>query len=89
MSVGDEESVHYADELDRAAAIADAINTEGVDKSREFMKPQQERDENGEWPIKECVDCDDELPVERLNLARIRCVTCQEKLEKRNGNVRR
>lgn len=37
------------------------------------------------WPITECVVCDEPIPLGRLALARIRCVTCQGILEKWNS----
>lgn len=35
-----------------------------------------------EFDGKTCVDCGDEIPAERLAMHRIRCVDCQEALEK-------
>ena len=32
-----------------------------------------------------CVDCEDEVPVERLAMGKIRCVSCREILESRRA----
>ena len=77
------ESEHCPDEIDRAAIISDAHNQACIDKAVQANKPQQEPDEHGEYPHVECVDCGDELPVERLRLGRVYCVACQELIELR------
>lgn len=67
-----------ADLIDQAEEVTVRLRDAGLANVRNEVRPQQARDENGEWPIKECVDCDVEIPEERLELARIRCVSCQE-----------
>jgi len=32
-----------------------------------------------------CVDCEDEIPTERLKLGKVRCVNCQEILESKKA----
>lgn len=32
-----------------------------------------------------CVDCEDDIPVERLKIGKVRCVICQQELESRKA----
>lgn len=43
----------------------------------------QVKQEDGSYPVRECVACDDPLPLGRQELGRIRCVDCQTLKEKR------
>ncbi len=46
-------------------------------RAREMNRPETHPDFDG----KHCVDCDDEIPPQRLALCRVRCVHCQKFLE--------
>lgn len=46
----------------------------------------QGRRKDGTWVIPECVDCEDEIHLSRLELGRIRCVVCQSIEEKHRGH---
>ena len=75
-----------ADPIDHASGVETRARDIDVRIARSRAAPEQEpvRDAEGAilyWPITECVDCDDTIPEARLALARIRCVSCQEKKE--------
>lgn len=83
-----------ADPIDHACLIETRLRENDLAKARHKSKPEQEQlrrkdahgqplegDEHLYWPITECVDCGDDIPTPRLNLAKIRCLICQEKLE--------
>lgn len=46
-------------------------------RARALAKPESHPDFDGEH----CVDCDVEIPIQRLNLGRVRCVDCQQFIE--------
>lgn len=77
------EKEHYADEIDRAAAISDAHNEDCVANARRAIEPEQVPDADGNFTHVDCIECGDELPTARLNLGRVRCVACQEIKERR------
>lgn len=67
-------------QLAMADALAEAQRTAGIDRARLAMKAQQlDRRFNG----KDCVDCTDPIPQERLQSQRIRCTKCESALEQR------
>lgn len=76
-----------ADLIDQASQVETRLRENDVAKARHKSLPEQAQveDEAGNlyWPITECVACGDDIPTERLNLAKIRCLLCQEKLETR------
>lgn len=74
-----------ADPLDQAGAITQQLNDAYVADARSKSAPQQAQNPDGTWPHAECVDCDIEIPTARLALGRIRCVHCQEDVEKAGG----
>lgn len=43
--------------------------------------PERHPDFNGS----DCVDCEAHIPAARLALGRVRCVHCQERIERRRG----
>lgn len=67
-----------ADDIDRATTNTLEFTAAAVDEARRRAGPQQKQNEDGTWPITVCVDCDTPIIPERLAMARIRCVTCQE-----------
>lgn len=70
-----------ADDLDRAAELTQAMNDAYVFHARKKAKPEQVQNPDGTWPNPEC-ECGDPIPAARLALGRIRCVACQQDLEK-------
>ncbi len=76
----------HIDPLDQASANAQDLIEGLVAARRRDAAPQQVPDAEGKYKILECIeeDCGVELPIERLRLGCIRCVDCQERLEKRN-----
>lgn len=79
----------FSDPIDQGAWLAEMHNEASLAKQREKSKPEQHKvlvkQEDGtevlDWPIKECVDCDEPIEAGRLELARIRCFSCQQALE--------
>ena len=68
-----------ADPLDVASVLTQRLNDSGVAKSSALAAPEQD------GSITECVGCGDDLG-ERAALFRVRCIRCQEILErKRDG----
>lgn len=82
-----EDDERCVDVIDQACKVEQRIRDNDVAIARARSAPEQvqREDEKGTlyWPVTECVDCGDDIPLPRLQLARIRCVVCQEKLEKR------
>ena len=73
----------FADELDRAAHIAQIANETAVKEISRKARPEQMQNADGTWPIVACIDCDLEIEDGRLALGKVRCFECQSKLEKR------
>lgn len=70
-----------ADDLDRAAALTQELADAAIAEARRAAAPQQVQCIDGSWPNPEC-ECGEEIPPERLRLGRIRCIYCQEALER-------
>lgn len=68
-----------ADFVDMASDLELAFNAKAVYNVQQRIKPEHHPDFNG----KDCLDCEDPLTVGRLEMGRIRCVGCQEFLEKK------
>jgi len=77
--------VNEADNLDAAANLTQQRTDDAIKNAAWCMRPQQVQNADGTWPQPDCDDCGDEIPPERLQLGRIRCVYCQQRLEKRVG----
>lgn len=69
----------YSDPLDAASELADEMNARAIANFRNAAKPEAHPDFDGEH----CVDCADDIPPARLEMGRVRCVTCQTILERR------
>ncbi len=67
-----------ADEMDMASQLQEQLNERGLDAVRLNMKPQSHPDFDGDH----CLDCEVDIPVERLAMGRIRCTACETVLEK-------
>ena len=74
------EQEKFSDQLDHASALQDAMNEEAIAKYRNLNKPESHPDFDGET----CVQCGADMPIERLNLGKIRCFDCQTVLEAKN-----
>lgn len=72
------------DILDRASELTMRMNDSLVAAAQRLARPEQVK-VDGKWPIKDCDDCGNEIPEARLNLAKIRCIYCQERVEMRRA----
>ena len=89
MTVDTEVVEACADVLDAAANLTLASTATQVAHHSYLAAPEQVRNEDGTWPVTECVSCGNDIEEGRLELAKIRCKRCQEILEnKRRGNFR-
>ena len=78
-----------ADVLDAAANLTLASTTNQIAHYSYLAAPEQVRNEDGTWPVTECTSCGNDIEEGRLNLGKVRCLRCQETLEKkRRGNFR-
>lgn len=66
------------DEGDIASALERGYINQALQKHKEKLAPETHPDFDGE----SCVSCGGEIPLLRLNMGKVRCVHCQEKLEK-------
>lgn len=67
-----------ADENDRASHAEHTHNQDSVERIRALAKPESHPDFDG----LHCVACGDIIPKQRLALIKVRCVSCQSKLER-------
>lgn len=67
------------DEGEIASSIEMEFLAQSLNKQREQIRPETHPDFDGET----CVSCGDDIPPERLKMGRVRCVYCQDELEKR------
>ncbi len=74
-----------ADNLDAAAELTQQRTNDAIKNASWCMRPQQVQNPDGTWPHTDCDDCGNEIPMARLQMGRIRCFYCQERLEKRVG----
>lgn len=81
MTENEEFNQHEPDVLDRAAQLSQRLNAAYVEAAMRKAAPEQVQNADGTWPHPQCVDCDVDIPLGRLNLGRVRCVDCQEALE--------
>lgn len=72
------ELAHTADENERATLIEEQFTDAAIEAVRERVQPESHPDFDG----MHCVDCAEPLPPARLALGRVRCVVCQEQLER-------
>ena len=73
-----DEFERIADENERATLSEAQFTDAALEAVREKAKPQTHPDFDGEH----CVECEDVIPAVRLALGRVRCVACQEQLER-------
>ncbi len=76
------ERENQPDEIDRANDLAARYTENYIDEVRRRNKPEQVQRPDGSWPEPDCVECGDAIPTARLSLGKIRCIFCQEALER-------
>lgn len=74
----------FSDDIDKANELAQRMNDAAVADARVKARPEQEQNPDGSWPITECDDCGIDIEPGRILLGKIRCIACQEALEKHN-----
>ena len=75
--------------LDQASNVTLASTANQIAHYSYLAAPEQVQNEDGTWPVTECISCGNDIEEGRLALARVRCLRCQEILEKkRRGNFR-
>lgn len=79
------------DPLDQATQYAEEALAESVDHYSRLAQPEQRQVlvmEDGvevlQWETEDCVDCGYPIEPGRLELAKVRCFTCQSLKDKRN-----
>jgi RNA polymerase-binding transcription factor DksA len=70
-----------ADDLDRASELTLTLTDAYISGVRSLAAPEQRQNADGTWPTPEC-ECGEAIPEGRLRLGKIRCISCQEDLEK-------
>ena len=89
MTVDTEVLEACADILDQASNVTLASTANQIAHLSYLAAPEQEQNEDGTWPVTECTSCGNDIEEGRLNLGKVRCLWCQETLEKkRRGNFR-
>ena len=89
MTVDTEVLEACADILDQASNVTLASTANQIAHLSFLAAPEQVQNEDGTWPETECLDCGCDIEEGRLNLGKVRCLRCQETLEKkRRGNFR-
>ena len=76
-----------ADILDQADEATQRFREAKEAEIRQKLKPEQVQNDDGTWPHEFCVECGDDLPLGRIELGRIRCVVCQEKIERKHRGL--
>lgn len=77
-----------ADDFDKAAELTQHLADSAVAVARKAAAPQQVQCVDGSWPNPDCADCSEPIPEVRLKLGRIRCVDCQDAIERGWGRNR-
>lgn len=66
------------DEGDQAALFQMNENAKAIAETRARLAPEKHPDFDGET----CIECGEDIPKQRLAMGRIRCVHCQEIIER-------
>lgn len=79
----------YSDPLDVASRNESIATDDAIREHRLRAQPQQTPDEHGHYLIHECLECGEDIGLERLRVATkncycLSCVEAQEKREARN-----
>lgn len=78
----------YSDNIDQANELAQKLNDAAVAQAIAKSRPEQVQNPDGSWPVTECDDCGIDIEPGRILLGKIRCISCQEALEKHNRGRR-
>jgi len=75
---------HLADPIDEASRTEESIKQFAIDKRRHAARPRQVKLASGQWPITECVQCDTEIGIERIEATGTDiCIDCARSNERR------
>ena len=89
MTVDTEVLEACADILDQASNVTLASTANQIAHLSYLAAPEQVQNEDGTWHTTECISCGNDIEEGRVALGRVRCLRCQEILEKkRRGNFR-
>ena len=75
-----------ADPLDDASRVTQSLIDGYTAHAAHLSAPEQALDANGEPTVTECCDCGADLG-ERAKLLKVRCLRCQELLERRRRGL--
>lgn len=68
--------------LEMAERLANSVVEERVQAARTRTRTRQcDRGEFRGWDGETCFDCGEDMPEERIEMGRVRCVPCQSKAE--------
>jgi len=72
------------DEHDRASDLEAMFTADAINTARKAARPQQVPDENGVFAITECVECGEDIGIERLRVAikNLNCIDCARLAER-------
>ena len=70
-----------ADENDRASNAEFIHNQDSLERVRALVKPEIHPDFDGAH----CVECGESMPKQRLVLGKVRCVSCQQRIENQDS----
>lgn len=73
----------HADPLDVATMVSEIATQDALDRTRRLAAPEQVQNADGTWPTTDCVDCGEPIETPRLELGKLRCITCQIALERK------
>ena len=75
----------YSDPLDIAARNENLATEDAIREHRLRAQPQQLPDANGHYLIHECLECGEDIGLERLKVAtkNLYCVSCVEEQERK------
>ena len=71
-----------SDPLDQASELTQQLTEGYINAVRLRSRPEQVQGAGGVWPILLCVECEDTIVLGRLAMGKIRCVGCQEVVDK-------
>lgn len=71
------DQTRFSDPLDEANALAESLNESGIAAARRACAPESHPNFDG----LHCVDCEEDIPPQRLAMKRVRCTACQSRLE--------
>lgn len=85
MTVDTEVLEACADILDQASNVTLASTANQIAHYSYLAAPEQIQNEDGTWPVTECTSCGNDIEVGRVALGRVRCLRCQEILERKTS----